>query len=344
MKKKVFARAPLRISFAGGGTDLPQYSSEFGGCVVNATINKYAYTQIEVNEENFLELNSIDLNKNVTISLNDNIPAFNDCLPLHLRTYLEIIKKIKITKLPSLKISTLCEAPIGSGLGASSTIVVSMIKAFDLFFGLSLTKSEIAQLAFDIERIHCKMKGGKQDQFSASFGGFNQFDFLKNGTTKVNRVKVNEALKLNLEQSLILYFTGKSRHSHEIIASQDQNIKNKNNSAIQAMHELKNIAIKMKDFLESGNLNAIINSLNHGWEIKQKTGDLISTHEINEILSSIKDKGALSAKISGAGGGGFILFYVPLIKKEIVKKSLSTFGGMFSNCLFTDSGAQSWKI
>ena len=338
--KIIRSRAPLRIGIAGGGTDLSSYFSKFGGNVLNATINKYAYTELKVTDSSFIA-ESIDHNKKVEIKnlkINKEYSTPNE-LKLHLAIYKKIIRLFNNGKNINCKLSTCCDAPIGSGLGSSSTLVVSMVKAFDQFLNIGLDDYQIAELAYEIERIDCKLEGGKQDQYAASFGGFNFIEFNKDNTI-VNKLKLKNWFKCELESSLIIHFTGLSRSSSEVI--KDQSLPDK--KVLNTLHLLKKEAFIMKEAFLKCDRVKIRESLLKSWELKSLTSKKVSNKTIQESISLGLSLGAEAAKVSGAGGGGFILFLcqpchaIKLLLK-LREKSSETFF-----CSFTYEGAQAWNI
>ena len=262
------SKAPLRISLAGGGTDLNSYSTLYGGAVLNFTINKFVYTTIRKISHDIV-LRSKDTKNSLKLrpsrfSENENK------LILHLKTYKKMMDRYNNGKYIPLELETFSEAPIGSGLGSSSTLVVSMIKAYQKLLNITLSKHKIAELAFEIERFDCKFDGGKQDQYSASFGGLNFLKFNKNNSVEVEKIILNKEFKKKLEDSMIIFFVGKSRNSSKIINQQQKNISKNNSISLEAMHNIKKEAKKMKNFLNQQKLNLIINSLNRGWAYKKK--------------------------------------------------------------------------
>ena len=337
------ARAPLRLGLAGGGTDLSPYCDIYGGYVLNATIDRYAYAVIKTLSEPSIRFFASDLQESETHKLQETLPLHGR-LTLHRAVYSYIVKNYNKNHPISLELTTFCDAPVGSGLGSSSTLVVAMIKAFVELLNLPLDDYEIARIAFLIERVDCKIQGGRQDQYSATFGGFNFMEFYANDKTIVNTLRVKNWIICELEASLLLYFTGVSRESATIIADQCTNINSGNRDALDAMHCIKHEASAMKDFLLRGDFDGIVRAMQTGWESKKRSGNKVSSQRINNIFDLAIGAGALAGKISGAGGGGFMLFFVPAEKRINVIRVLENFGGQVSNCHFTKHGAQAWKV
>lgn len=338
----VHARAPLRLGIAGGGSDVSPYSDQFGGLVVNATIDKYAYVELREHPDGKITFSSTDFGFSETDSV-ESAFSKNSGMPLHSAVYRKIVDEFNGGKPIPLEITTYSDAPVGSGLGASSTLVVAMIKAFDSYLELSLSKQQIAEMAYKIERLDCGLAGGRQDQFSAAFGGFNYLEFDSRGS-KVTPINISSDVIKELESSLLLYYTGVSRSSATIIAEQSQNLVSSNETAIEAMHIVKSEASSMRQYLESGNLLGIVQSMKKGWEFKKATSAAVSSQLIDETYVSAIDAGALAGKVSGAGGGGFMWFYVPINSRAAVISALSKFDGIVGNCHFTNEGATAWKV
>lgn len=339
----VRARAPLRLGLAGGGTDVPPYCDEFGGYVLNATIDRYAYTIIKTLDKPIVKFIASDQKVEKVKDLGDRI-ELNGRFDLHEAVYNYMIETYNQGVQIPIEMTTFCDAPAGSGLGSSSTLVVSMIKAFMELFNIPLDDYEIAHLAYYIERIECGLQGGKQDQYSATFGGFNFMEFYKNQRAVINPLRVKNWIVCELEASIILYFTGISRESAEIIKVQSSNVERRADRTIEAMHSIKQEALCMKESLLKADFNQFVESMRLGWEQKKRTAETISNEKIDEIYEAALKAGARSGKISGAGGGGFMWFFVPPSRRMKVIRTLETFGGQVSNCHFTKHGTQAWRI
>lgn len=339
---KIRARAPLRIGIAGGGTDVSPYCDVYGGCVLNATIDRYAYTTIEASEGDIL-FQALDRSLFETWTP-DKFSFKSSSLKLHAAVYSYMMEKYHGGINLPLKLSTFCDAPIGSGLGSSSTIVVSMISAFCELLNIPMDDYKIAQTAFHIERDICLFNGGAQDQYAASFGGVNFMEFYSDRRVIVNPLRVKERILSEMESSLLLFFTGVSRDSSKIIDAQSKSVQGKDQRSIEAMHSIKDEAKRMKDSLLTGNFPAMVESLRRGWESKKRSASVVSNEKINRAFRIAIAAGALAGKVSGAGGGGFILFFVPLEKRKSVIDALSKEDGFISRCHFTDSGARAWRV
>jgi len=202
----------------------------------------------------------------------------------------------------------------------------------------------IAQLAFKIERVDCGLQGGKQDQYAATFGGFNFMEFYADDRAVINPLRIKNWIICELEASLLLYYSGVSRESAKIIADQRDNVTSGLVDAIEAMHGIKREALSMKECLLKGDFDGIVESMCQGWRSKKRSAKTVTNSHIDEIYNSAINAGALSGKVSGAGGGGFMIFFVPTEKRMDVIRALSNFDGQVSNCHFTKHGTQAWKV
>ncbi len=336
------SKAPLRLGLAGGGTDVSPYSDAYGGLILNATINLYAYCTIEELNNNQIIIDAFDNDVHDTLTSAKVLPIDGKA-NLIKGVYNRIIKDYDLEPL-SFKITTYNDAPAGSGLGTSSTMVVCILKAFVEWLNLPLGDYEISRLAYEIERIDLGLSGGKQDQYAAAFGGFNYMEFLKNDLVLVNPLKIKRWIIDELEASMILYYTGASRSSAAIIDEQKKNTSSGNQQVIEAMHQIKQSARDMKMALLKGDITEFANILGQAWENKKKTADAITNTMIQEVMDTAIDAGAIAGKVSGAGGGGFIMFVVEPIKKVVVANALNKLQGFVLPFQFTEGGAHGWKI
>ena len=337
------ARAPLRLGLAGGGTDVSPYCDIHGGYVLNATIDRYAYAVIKTLDEPIVRLIATDQMSEV-VAVADGVLVLNGKLDLHKAVYNHMIHHFNGGKPIPMELSTLCDAPAGSGLGSSSTLVVVMIRAFGELLNLPLDDYTIAQLAYKIERVDCALQGGRQDQYSATFGGFNFMEFYADERTVINPLRVKNWIICELEASLVLYFTGVSRESAHIIADQSSNVHSGSTVALEAMHGIKREALVMKECLLRGDFTGLVESMRLGWENKKRSAKTVSNSNIDAIYDAAIKAGALAGKVSGAGGGGFMLFFVPTDKRMDVIRTLNKFEGQVSNCHFTKNGTQAWRL
>lgn len=344
------SRAPLRIGLAGGGTDLDSYSKEYGGAVINATVNMYAYCSIIPSGDGKIVIDAIDNHNRLETEARPVLELDGDNLILHRGVYNRVVKDFNGGKPLSFRMSTSNDAPVGSGLGTSSAMVVAILEAFNCWLSLGLKKEELAHLAFDIERNDLKLAGGKQDQYSASYGGLNFMEFLKDGRTKVTKLDIKPSKIKELESSLLLFYSGKSRSSalvqlelaKNVIDSQISGAENKKFNTIEALGVIKQIALNMKDDLEKGSLEGFGECLRSGWEHKKKTSSHVSNTEIDSVIKFVSSHGAEAVKISGAGGGGFLLVYFNPVNRQKLIEHASLLDGKIYPVSFSFEGAESW--
>ena len=338
----VFASAPLRLSLAGGGSDIETYSNKFEGAVVSVTLARHVYTKITSTSSKDALFTSVDLDTKASVARVEDLKT-NQNLPLHTMAYSYFIEKFGVKFLP-INVSTYSDCPVGAGLGASSSLAVSLITAFSEFFAVSMTKREIADAAYIVERNLCKMEGGKQDQYAAAFGGLNFFHFLKNGLVDVTELSLNPSMKALIESSFILYDMGRSRVSSEIIRAQKTSISRADTNVLSALHAIKDQAFTMKEAVCQNDLLSMAKVMEINWLNKQKTSTKIVNDEIFQILDGLQSHGALASKVSGAGGGGFILVVAPMERRMKITSYLSSFGGEVANCMLSETGSQAWSF
>jgi len=336
------SKAPLRIGLAGGGTDVSPYCDLYGGAILNATISLSAYANIEPLQENKIIVETLDRKEIQTFDLMDELPI-NGELDLLKGVYNRVKKDFSFPN-TGFRLSTFVDAPAGSGLGTSSTLVVAILGAFVEMLKLPLGDYDIAHLAYEIERYDLKLAGGRQDQYAATFGGVNFMEFFDNDKVIVNPLRIRSQYMHELENNLVLYFTATSRESATIIKEQVKNVTSKDEKSIEAMHQLKEQARMMKDALLKGKLSEIGEILDYGFEQKRKMAANISNSSIEEIYEAAKKAGATGGKISGAGGGGFMIFFCPGNTNYAVKEALLKFGGEVKNYTFTNYGVSSWSV
>ena len=336
------SKAPLRLGLAGGGSDVSPYSDMYGGLVLNATINLYTYTTIEERNSGGIEIDSYDADCHKTYPLSREL-AIDGEASLIKGVYNRVMRDFDVEPRPFM-ITTYNDAPAGSGLGTSSTMVVGIIKAFVEWLSLPLGDYEIARMAYEVERKDLQLSGGKQDQYAAAFGGFNYMEFLENDMVIVNPLKIKRWIVDELEASLLLYFTGRSRSSAAIIDQQKANTSKGENKSVAAMHRIKQSAIDMKLALLKGDMQTFAKILGQAWEDKKQMADAITNPVIEEAFSTAMTAGAIAGKVSGAGGGGFCMFMVEPTKKKAVIEALKKLNGFVMPFNFTDGGAHGWKI
>jgi len=336
------SKAPLRIGLAGGGTDVSPYCDLYGGAILNATVSLYAYANIEPINENKIILEALDRKEQQQYDWAEALPI-DGSLELLKGVYNRIQKDFGLQK-TGFRLSTYVDAPAGSGLGTSSTLVVAIIGAFAEMARLPLGEYDISQLAYKVERIDLKMAGGRQDQYAATFGGVNFMEFFADDKVIVNPLRIKQEYLSELENNLVLYYTATSRESAKIIEKQSKNVTDKKEKSIEAMHQLKQQAQMMKEALLKGRLHEIGEILDFGFRQKINMAEGISNTLIDDIYASAKKAGATGGKISGAGGGGFMTFYCPGNSKYNVIETLNGFGGYVKRYQFTKHGLTTWTI
>ncbi|MFQ5822864.1 MAG: dehydrogenase [bacterium] len=337
------SKSPLRLGLAGGGTDVSPYSDQYGGYILNATIDMYAYCTIEVTNNNKIVIYAADKDEYFESPTISHL-EIDGRLDLHKSVYNRIIKDYNNGIPLSFQMTTFSDALAGSGLGSSSTLVVTILKSFVEWLNLPFGEYDIAHLAYEIERIDLGLAGGKQDQYAATFGGFNFMEFYAEDRVIVNPLRIKSWIIEELESSMILYFTGMSRESAKIIAEQTNNVKDNNLNSIEAMHKLKADALVMKEMLLKGDIKTFAKYIGKSWIAKKNMASSITNKNIDEIYKEALNQGALSGKISGAGGGGFMMLMVDPVKKLKVLKALKKFDGKAVNFHFTNQGTVGWKI
>lgn len=296
------SKAPLRIGLAGGGTDVSPYSDIYGGAILNASISLYANANIQPIQENAIILQALDRKEEQRYEWTSLLPI-DGKLDLLKGVYNRIQRDFSLP-LTGFRLSTFVDAPAGSGLGTSSTLVVAIIGAFSEMLRLPLGDYDMAHLAYEIERNDLRMAGGRQDQYAATFGGVNYMEFYAEDKVIVNPLRIRQQYLFELENNLLLYFTSTSRESAKIIEKQKRNVTDKEKRSIEAMHQLKQQSQMMKEALLKGRLHEIGEILDYGFQQKRQMAEGISNPLMEEIYESAKKAGAMGGKISGAGEEG----------------------------------------
>jgi len=336
------SKTPLRIGLAGGGTDVSPYCDLYGGAILNATISLYAHAAIEPLQENKIVLQAMDRNESEEFDFTGSL-NINNKLGLLKGVYNRIQKDYRSVK-TGFRLSTFVDAPAGSGLGTSSTLVVAIIGAFAEMLRLPMGEYDMAHYAYEIERKDLGLAGGRQDQYAATFGGVNFMEFSKDDKVVVNPLRIKQQYLFELENNLLLYYTSTSRDSGKIIEQQAKNVSDKKEKSIEAMHQLKQQAQMMKEALLKGKIHEIGEILDFGFQQKRKMAEGISNSLMDEIYDEAKSAGATGGKISGAGGGGFMIFYCPGTTKYKVIEKLEKFGGRHRRYQFVEHGLTTWTV
>jgi len=341
-KAIVRARVPLRLGFAGGGTDLSPYCDEYGGAVLNMTIDRYAYAFIEPSPDGRLHFVAPDMGIEEDFPL-DLGALCAARLQLHGGVTRRMLHQFGNGSVPAVRLVSYVDAPPGSGLGSSSALVVAMVEAFTALLGAPMGPYDVAHTAFEIERLELRLAGGKQDQYAATFGGVNFIEFHAGDRVIVNPLRVAPWMLNELETALVVCFTGVSRRSEEIIVEQQRRMVS-HDGALEALHQLKRDALQMKEALLRGEIARMATVLNRSWAAKQKTAPGISTGRIETLYELAFASGAIGGKVSGAGGGGFMMFLVPPDRRYQVVRALNEAGALASGVHLTTQGAESWRV
>lgn len=340
--KRTRARAPLRLGLAGGGTDLSPYCDQFGGAVLNVTLDRYAFASLLPRDDGQIVFESDDTGVGESFTLDASLASAS--LILHRGVYERMIRDFNGGQRLALTIRTTVDAPAGSGLGSSSALVVALVHGMRAILGAPLGDYDIAHLAYEIERIDLGLSGGRQDQYAAAFGGINYIEFLAGDRVIVNPLRVRDAIHNELESSIVLCFSGRSRSSAAIIDRQTTGLTGNSVRTLEAMHQLKADAAEMKRALLLGNIDRMAQILDTSWQAKQRTADGVSTDRIHELVELAKENGALAGKVSGAGGGGFMFFLVHPEHRYRLLEVLGRAGASSSPVKFTYQGCETWQF
>ena len=336
----VRARVPLRLGLAGGGTDLSPYCDEFGGAVLNVTIDRYAYAFIEPSDDGQVHFIAPDMGTEERFP--PDLEAIGAArLQLHAGVLSRMAREYCGGRITPLRITSFVDAPAGSGLGSSSALVVALVEAFRTYLGLPLGLYDVAHKAFEIERVDLALPGGKQDQYAATFGGANFIEFLAQDRVIVNPLRVPSGLLNELETSTVICFSGVSRRSESIIEDQTRRMTGAGRD-LEDLHRLKSDASEMKMAWLRGEISHMATVLNRSWEAKKRTASGISTALIETLYERGRAAGAIGGKVSGAGGGGFMMFIVPPPRRMQLIRALNEAGGTATGVHFTAEGAESW--
>lgn len=328
----IIARAPVRISFAGGGTDLPAYFVQHGGAVVSATIDKYVYVVLTVHARPDLQILSSDYRTFFRHTGGEVLFWEGD-----LNLPKAILHEFGVTSKVSMFLAS--EVPPGTGLGSSSTVTVASIKAVSAATGRTLSKMELAEKATHIEIEKLGMPIGYQDQYAAAFGGMNYFEF---GTAKncAAALKVSQPTLDGLQRRLLLFFTGQARDSTQILARQSENAKRPSSIALDALHAVRAMVDPMRHCLETGDLEKFGRLLHEGWEQKKKFASGVSNERVDHLYAAARAAGALGGKLAGAGGGGFMMLFCEEGRQESVTGVMQAEGLRRMDYTFDSGGAQ----
>jgi D-glycero-alpha-D-manno-heptose-7-phosphate kinase len=340
------SKAPLRISFAGGGTDVSPYPEERGGAVLNCTIDKFAYVTLEAEPGKVggTEVESLDFD------LKANYQRPSDLL---YNGELDLVKAaLRVLRPPGtrengthewLRLFLHSDAPPGTGLGTSSAMTVALVGAFHHYLKEAWTSYDIAEIAYRIERQELGISGGRQDQYSAAFGGFNFIEFGADHTV-VNPLKIRPEVVNELAYRLLLVYAGGGHYSNELIESQRRGYTDKRGDTVEALDATKQLAVDMKNQLLRGNIDEMGNLLDRGWELKKRFTEGISNTHVDRMYAKAREAGALGGKLVGAGGGGFLLLFCDFARRAQVARAVQDAGGRVTDFAFEMGGLQSWSV
>jgi len=337
------SRAPLRLGFIGGGTDLSPYCDEHGGVVLNATIDLYAYTILEPMNNGKVHFIAKDRQEDFSSEATSELALMGQFL-LHKGVYNRVVREFNHGNPLPVKLTTFSDAPAGSGLGTSSTMVVSILNAFVEWLSLPLGDYDIAHMAYEIERIELGLSGGKQDQYAATFGGVNFMEFYDDDRVVVNPLRIKTSIIAELESSLVLFNTKRLRESATIIDDQVNHLMTEDDQILQLMSRIKEDTFHMKEWLLKGNIYQFGQCLDKAWHEKKRLAGSISNDFIDHVYTTAMQAGAYAGKVSGAGGGGVMMFLVSPEKRMDLIHVLSKLEGEVINCHFIKHGMYSWRV
>lgn len=336
------SKAPCRLEFAGGGTDVPPYCDKYGGIILNTTINQYAYCSITPRSDNEFRIESLDYGI-LTKFKDEKDLEFDGNLDL-VKAVIRVMSKYDKFIKKGMNITLHSDVPAGSGLGSSSTVCVALLGAIAEYYRIPLNNYELADLAFNIERKELGIKGGFQDQYAAVFGGFNLMEFGKNNEVKVNPLNIKQRIQNEMHYHLILIYTGKARLGDKILDKQIKIVEAQDEKVLEKYGVLKNIALQMKDALIKEDLTQFPNLLETAWLNKKEVAPTISNEYIEKIYSTAKLNGALGGRIMGAGGGGHMIFWSEYENRKKIIESLEKLGCRHVPFMFEPNGLQVWWI
>ncbi len=336
-EQKVFARSksPVRISFGGGGSDVSTYFSQNRAAVINATISLYTHSTLKIREDQKIYLNSLDLNESIIFENLNQLLEYTGPFSL----IQSVIKAIKPTF--GFELFVHSDFPMSSGLGGSAVVTASILGCFNQYRNDKWDKHDISEIAFQSERIHLGVAGGWQDQYATVFGGLNFMEF-NNEQNIINPIRLNNEIILELEESLILCYTGTTHDSGNIHSDQKEQTKNLDvKDRIQSNVDL---TFEMRNHLLRGRLNDFGKCLHKAWELKRSFSSKISNPWLDEIYDGAINNGAIGGKLLGAGGGGYFLFYVPSFERHKLMKWIKSKNLIATPFIFENNGLQSWTV
>lgn len=336
------ARAPLRISFAGGGTDVAPFPEREGGAVLSSTMTSYAYSTLRPRDDGIITVQSLDYGMSIDFAVDEPV-VLDGRLDLPKAAIARIRSFPHALPASGFDLFLHTNAPPGSGLGSSSAVMVSVIGLVAAHLGVDLTPHEIADLAYRLERDDLGIPGGYQDQYAAAFGGFNFMEFTGKEVI-VYPLRIRDATVHELEHNMLLAYTGHSRVSDHIIEDQVSRYETGNAEALAGLRAQKDLAHAMKEALLRGEVRTFATLLGDAWVQKQRMSERITTPLISEAVEVALSQGALGAKVTGAGGGGHMIFICEFERKHRVAEALIALGMSVSEFTFSRDGVTTWRV
>jgi D-glycero-alpha-D-manno-heptose-7-phosphate kinase len=334
------SKAPLRVSFAGGGTDVSPFPETEGGAVLSATIARYAYGSLTPRSDGVISLTSEDLGLQLQFNVDDP-PPLNGRLDL-IQTAVQRLAALAGGERGGYSLLVRCSVPPGSGLGSSSTVMVTLVGLLRERYGLQMDSYDVAHLAHRLEREELGITGGRQDQYAAVFGGFNYIEFMGDHVL-VNPLRIREETVYELEHNLLLCFTRQTRSSSLVIQDQSQRVVAGNTETLEGLRAQKALATELKRALLHNRLQEFGYLLGQAWEQKKRMSPRITTPHIDETYAAAVKAGALGGKVTGAGGGGFMLLYCDFDRKQRVAERLRGMGVDVHEVVFSQAGLCTWS-
>lgn len=316
----LIVRSPVRISFGGGGTDLPAYYKEYGGAVLSTAINKYFYTILGRRFDQCIQIISSDLR---VCERWRNFSSL-DIEGTSLEIPVAVLKDLRSEIYADLFLAS--EIPPGTGLGSSASVCVNVLKTLTTYLHTPLSKAELAERAFSVARNLLRRHVGKQDEYAAAFGGLNFIEFLPDDSTRVDPLDLPPSLLSDFQNSLLLFFTGAAHHSWGILEEQERSTEERSRKPLEALHQIRELAYRMRDALKGGDLRSFASMLHESWLAKKKVSSKISNRHIDSAYQTAIESGALGGKITGAGGGGFLLLFCEPENHDSVRHALAAHG------------------
>lgn len=335
------ARAPLRLGLAGGGTDLSPYCDKYGGAVLNATIDRYASASLTLMTDPvvLLRADDLDIQEEMEAAELSHVGP----LQMHRAVYNRVVKNFKSGRPFGMRLVTMTDAPPGSGLGSSSALAVALVEVFRAALELPLGRYDVAHLAYEIERRDLGLAGGRQDQYAAAFGGLNFIEFAADDRVIVNPLRPAPAIVNELQSSLIICFSGQSRASAQIISDQIGSMEKEDRKVLENLHQLKETARLMKQAILQGDIDRMATLLNESWVAKKATSQKVSSDLLERLWEIGHQNGAKAGKVSGAGGGGFMMFLVDPDRRSQVVRALEREGGKAEAVSLSNTGVEAWQ-